>query len=324
MSIKVTLRKKDITKGRKSLYLDFYPPIPDPETGKLTRREFLGLYLEANTKSKLVREQNKRTMELAEGIRSKRLLDLQHDEAGFGHLMGGNLKKNFVEYFEQQAGKRYESNGNYANWDSVHKHIIVYAGTSVTFKQVDQEWVEGFKDYLKNQARTKSGKHLSQNSCYSYFNKLKACLKQAVKDKLILHNPAEDVSGFKQADTEREYLTLEELSTLAKTECESPMLKNAFMFSALTGMRWSDVVKLEWKDLQHTETQGWFVRFRQKKTKGFETLPINEQAKALLGEKGEPENRVFTGLKYSAWNNLKLQQWVTKAGISKKITFHCA
>lgn len=45
MAIKVTLRKKAISKGRKSLYLDFYPPIPHPKTGKPTRREFLGMYI---------------------------------------------------------------------------------------------------------------------------------------------------------------------------------------------------------------------------------------------------------------------------------------
>ena len=44
----------------------------------------------------------------------------------------------------------------------------------------------------------------------------------------------------------------------------------------------------------------------------------------MLGEIGEKEDRVFKGLKYSAWHNLKLQQWVMKAGISKTITFHCA
>jgi site-specific recombinase XerD len=44
----------------------------------------------------------------------------------------------------------------------------------------------------------------------------------------------------------------------------------------------------------------------------------------LLGEKAEPIERVFKGLKYSAWHNIKLQQWVMRAGISKTITFHCA
>ena len=38
----------------------------------------------------------------------------------------------------------------------------------------------------------------------------------------------------------------------------------------------------------------------------------------------DKDERVFKGLKYSAWHNLKLQQWMMRAGISKTITFHCA
>ncbi len=45
MATKVTLRQKPISGNRQSLYLDFYPPIPHPETGGVTRREFLNLYL---------------------------------------------------------------------------------------------------------------------------------------------------------------------------------------------------------------------------------------------------------------------------------------
>ncbi len=41
-------------------------------------------------------------------------------------------------------------------------------------------------------------------------------------------------------------------------------------------------------------------------------------------EIGDLNEKIFKGLKYSAWHNLKLQQWVMKAGISKTITFHCA
>jgi site-specific recombinase XerD len=44
----------------------------------------------------------------------------------------------------------------------------------------------------------------------------------------------------------------------------------------------------------------------------------------LLGDRKQQNDRVFEGLKYSAWYNLKLQQWMMKAGITKNITFHCA
>lgn len=69
---------------------------------------------------------------------------------------------------------------------------------------------------------------------------------------------------------------------------------------------------------------GYYIRFRQKKTKGAETLPISKQDFSLLGEPQDKDERVFKGLKYSAWHNLKLQQWMMRAGISKTITFHCA
>lgn len=45
MVTKVTLRQKPISGNRQSLYLDFYPPIPNPQTGEQTRREFLNLFL---------------------------------------------------------------------------------------------------------------------------------------------------------------------------------------------------------------------------------------------------------------------------------------
>lgn len=111
---------------------------------------------------------------------------------------------------------------------------------------------------------------------------------------------------------------------MAKTDCEISILKTAFIFSALTGLRWSDINKLLWSEVQYSKELGNYLRFRQKKTQGAETLPISEQAISLLGERGEPEERVFKHLKYSAWHNLKLQQWAMKAGIAKTVTFHCA
>ncbi len=78
-----------------------------------------------------------------------------------------------------------------------------------------------------------------------------------------------------------------------------------------------------WSEIQ-SSGDNYYIRFRQKKTKGSETLPISKQAFDILGERGKPEEAIFEDLKYSAWNNLKLREWVMKAGITKHITFHCA
>lgn len=149
-------------------------------------------------------------------------------------------------------------------------------------------------------------------------------MKEAYKEGIIPKNLGDMIDGFKPAETERNFLTKEELEAVAKAECPKPIIKTAFLFGCLTGLRHSDIEKLTWSEIQHSSEMGYFIRFRMKKTKAFETHYISDQAVKLLGDRGKPEDKVFVGLKYSAWYNLKLQQWMLKAGISKTITFHCS
>ena len=130
------------------------------------------------------------------------------------------------------------------------------------------------------------------------------------------------VKATRTEDVHREYLTIEELQRLVKTDCSYPVLKDAFIFSCLTGMRWSDINKLTWGEVQEFDG-GTRVVFRQKKTRGLEYLDISEQAVRSMGPRGRAAERVFSGLKYSAWHNLALREWCMKAGITKHITFHC-
>ncbi len=85
MSIKVKLRQKEISGNRQSLYLDFYPAIPHPETGEPTRREFLGLYLFDKAKNPIDKQHNKETLQLAEQIRQKKENHLNKPEIYTGY-----------------------------------------------------------------------------------------------------------------------------------------------------------------------------------------------------------------------------------------------
>ena len=104
------------------------------------------------------------------------------------------------------------------------------------------------------------------------------------------------------------------------------MLKQAFLFSSLTGLRWSDVKQISWDDIHHTEDDGYSIHYTQQKTKKVEVLPVSKSAIDILPEKtasnqGEP---IFKDLKYHGWMNKLLQNWIDDAGIKKKITFHCS
>jgi integrase len=320
--MKVTVREKKISGGRKSLYLDFYPPIIHPDTGKPTRREFLGLYVFERPKSDPEKQQNKETRYLAESIRAKRQIELQAGVYGFWSQ--AKRRTDFLAYFRSLAEARKDSPNNYENWMSAYNYLEKFTKGHCKIGDIDEKFCDDFREFLLNSHSLRRSKSkLAQNTAMSYFDKLRAALKQAFNDKLIADNPARRVKGIKQAETQREFLTLEELQALARTECEIPELKRAALFSALTGMRWSDIEKLVWSEVHRSESNGCLIRFTQKKTKGAETLPISEQAYQILGERGEPNENIFKGLTYSAWLNMKLAQWAMKAGITKHITFHC-
>ena len=55
---KVTLRQEKLRSGKLSLYLDYYPPIWNPHIKKMSRREFLDLYLFGNPKDKFELDYN--------------------------------------------------------------------------------------------------------------------------------------------------------------------------------------------------------------------------------------------------------------------------
>ncbi|HSB93658.1 MAG TPA: site-specific integrase, partial [Flavitalea sp.] len=240
----ISLRQR--LKGKKiSLYLDKYIE------GK-REYEYLNLYLipelEKGKLTKAQKDENKKTLAIAEAIRSKRHLEVVNDEYGFRNR--DKAKGSFLKYVEDLVEKRNTSESNYANWVSMRKHLETFVENDVTFRQITKEWVEGFKEHLRT-TTTSSGRKLSQNSQLAYYSKFRAALKQAFKDGILLRNPADEVEGVKPGDTERSFLTYEELQAMAKEECEYPELKKAFIFSALTGLRWSDIEKLLWLEIQH-------------------------------------------------------------------------
>lgn len=327
MAIKVKLRQKTISGNRLSLYLDFYPAIPHPETGAPTRREFLGLYLFDKAKNPIDKQGNKENLQLAEQIRQKRENYLNKPEIYTGYekeqlKIKEQGEQNFVTYFKSLADKRKAS--NHDNWVSAYHYLETFTKGKLKFADLNEKFCNEFKEYLLTTKSNKNNKvSLAQNSAVSYFNKLKATLKQAYKDGYLPSDLNGKIQPVKQAETQRNFLTIEELNSLVKTECKNPLLKRAALFSALTGLRFSDIKNLVWGELEYIEGNGYFIQFKQQKTKGVEMMPISEQAYSLLGERKEPTDIVFEGLTYSAYENKHLAKWIGLAGIEKDITFHC-
>ena len=328
--IKAHLRKKKLKTGKLSLYIEYYNGILTLANGKIKHLrdyEYLQLYLMQVPKTVDERKKNKEQLELAEQILAIRQAEIYQ---GKFKIQSNHIgKTTFLGFYEQKKEERYQTKGNYDNWDAAQKHLEKYCPAHITFNDIDVDFIKGYKKYLDTVAVTQSRKKLSQNTKHTYFNKFKACLNAAFDEGYLKENLMKKVKGFSMGESTREYLTSDELQKLSQTDCAIPLLKRAFLFSTLSGIRWSDINKLKWSEVREEGSDDagneiFRIVFQQKKTDGVEYLYISEQARELLGERKDPKERVFKGLRYSAHMNLQLLRWCMLAGITKHITFHSA
>ncbi|WP_312508544.1 site-specific integrase [Chryseobacterium culicis] len=324
--MKISLKQKNLKDGRISLYIEFYKGSSTDLNGKrvhLRDFEYLKMYLSKEPKNIKEKKDNKETLELAENILAIR--KSEYIQGKFDLKNTTKAKRTFLNYFAEKTEEKQEqdSSNNYGNWFSTLQHLKKIIPQNTIFDEVDEDLIKKIRHYFDNVARTKSDLPLSQNSKYSYFNKFKAALRSAFDEGYLSINYASKIKSFEQAESQREYLTFEELQSLAKAECKYDVLKRAFLFSCLSGLRWSDINTLVWNEVRD-EGEISKINYRQEKTEGVEYLYISAQARELLGERQDQTDRVFRGLKYGMTYNTEIIRWCNRAGVPKHITFHSA
>ncbi|MCS4238301.1 integrase [Myroides gitamensis] len=322
--MKITLRERLLPSGKINLSIEYYKgTILQPNGKRKTVRDYenLKLFLHSEPKNPSERKENKEILALAKQILAIREAEFYQGRFELKNTTKG--KRTFLDYFQEKTEEKSDSPKNYGNWTATLIHLKRCISPNTIFDDVDEKFIKRVRTYFDKEARTKSDLPLSLNSKYSYFNKFKACLRAAFDEGYLALNYAAKIKSFEQAESQREYLTFNEVQQLVHTECKYEVLKRAFLFSCLTGLRWSDIHNMTWSEVRD-EDDSSRVNFRQEKTDGVEYLYISIQARELLGERKGNRDRVFIGLRYSAVYNNAIVLWCNKAGISKHITFHSA
>ena len=329
----VRIRFKQLSNGNQSIYLEYY-------TGDVIRKEnyvggkrkyeFLKLYL-IPERTREDKAKNEVTLALAKAIQSKRIVEVQNDAHGFQNT--NKSRVNLLDYLEN-IGKQSAEQGsrNYARTVlNTVRALKLFRGDYIAFRDVDKEFLSEFTDFLRQMPKAskygvlKTGGRLSNNSVVSYYGTLRTAINRAYKEGIITVNPTKEfdfASKVRQEPSRREYLTLDELKTLINTECRHEIVKRAFLFSCLCGLRVSDIRKLRWCDLQRS---GGRVRIEitMQKTKEPLYLPISDEALKWLPERGEANGSDFIfPLTHEGTVNDTLQHWAKVAGITKHISFH--
>lgn len=315
----VRLREKELANGVRSLYLDIYV------NGKRSY-EFLKLYLipETNPQAKV---QNENTMRAANTIKLNRILEITNNKAGLKNtsIRAKMLLKDWMETFRQAQEQK-----GVKDQKLIHNtvHALTAYNINVAMRDVNRDYIIGLTNFLRNDYRSPRGKKLKDYSVINYLGCLRNALNMAVREDVIADDPIMKLSAqdkVKAPESQREFLTIEEVQQLEATDSPYPHIKQAFLFACYTGLRCSDVRSITWGKIVK-DGEKYRLHTVMFKTKRPFYIPLSKKAMQWMPERGDKtdDDLIFENIPVQVNTKLYLQPWLDKAGITKPITFHCS
>lgn len=346
------LRQNILKDGRASLYLEYYlgrseTPVLDENGNQILytdgamagkpkykikhsrKKMILKLYIWLHPRNRRERNQNNETLALAYRIRFEREQSFLEDREGY--RLKRESENDFLEfcskYIESPSLTKHSrvtlSQGfqKFKRFLASSSRYSLYSN-NLRMSMLTNEMVAEYVEYLKENGKGDGPK--------IYFRMFKRMVTAAVDRGMIRKNPC---SGFviknDNMSLQKDTLLPEEIHRLIATHFpgENAEIHRAFIFDLYTGARWCDTSRLKYRNIDYTSRT---LRFQQKKTKGHSNnswviVPLSD---TLIGLIGSPEDDNYDRLlfripRYNCCNEY-LKKWIKKAGIKKKITWHCA
>ena len=199
-----------------------------------------------------------------------------------------------------------------------------YKAEDIPFSAIDNAFVRDFHLFLR------VDKKQEQNTANKYCKILKRIVTLALDNKWMDVNPFQGVR-FQAKATNRQFLTEKELSTIMNKEFTLDRLnvvRDIFVFCALTGLSFSDVEGLKPEHVSVDDDGNYWIHKARQKTKNVCSIPYLESARAIAEKyKGHPlcEKR---GVLLPVISNQRMNSYLGEiagiCGINKPLTMHIA
>jgi integrase len=299
----VPLRQRKLPSGKTQLYLAVN--IHGHRT-----YQALNFYLSED------KARNKETLRLAEAIRAKRELEVHADAEGLPD--SNRRKQDFFAFAEQIYDDKLPlTKRTYTN---AMEHLSEFAGKDLTVGRITAKFCEQFLAYLN--------KNLHPNSAAAYYARFKTVIRALVKANILPQDPAAGIH-VRRVESLPKYLTLKEVHDLLKQPCGNNEVRDAFLFSCNTGLRYQDIKSLTWGQFRRQS-----IEFIQSKTgiaqqvlMSTSAINLLERRRGFRGEKkGQTDNReelIFSLPRRSTIDKV-LKTWGERAKLQVPLSFHKA
>ena len=140
--------------------------------------------------------------------------------------------------------------------------------------------------------------------------------------------PSNPLNAYKTVykEIQQVYLDASELDLVRKAVLirqKHQVARDLFLFQANTGLAYTDLVSLEWKDISELEGRHWIIKARQK-TEIIATIPILAEAKTLIDKysNSKKEGPIFPTVSIQKYNQYLGEIGVIAALKHKKLSSH--
>ena len=319
------LLKKKVKGGTEySLYLEYQLGYNRDNGTSIRKKESLSLYLIANPRTPVERQQNKETLALAKKIQFERSQELLDNKEGYRLKKKGAV--NLLDYFEQFAKTANVADklvlvGALNNFKDFLTQKYPHFATWIEAKNLDKDMMQKFVDYLVD--------HHKGQGAETYYKRFKRMINYAVEHDVIEKSPCKGITTPQRDDIlDKDILSRDELIKLFAThyQGENPEIRRAFAMTCFSGIRHCDIIKLTYSEVDYANKM---LKFRQSKTQKHSsssgvTTPLNDTLLNIIGEKAkDAEDDYIFHLPSMTMCQKALRHWTKKAGIDKHITWHC-
>jgi integrase len=345
----ITIRYRKLASGKYSVFLDCFD-----ETTKERKYEFLKKYVTWDYSQKqAITLDDKETMQsIFTSVDERNKKHTLSDSTEIVNKITSILA--FIEYLHKKDIATYTV--------TLYKYLKIYnpTGKDIPFTKIDEEWIQRFIDYCKQ--------NYSRSQATILHSQLHLIIKKAIENGLTVNGlsvngnilTTKTVDGLKQLTVshaprqEPNYLSNDEIKLLEdSTVVPNVSVRDAFLFSYYTGLHWKDVKELTWGKIQLTVNRSQSVNRLETvnesesvngktvyslillhlKSEDSYTIELNTKAIAILLQYSNDKNNlsnnnkealVFDKLPNKPNTFLKLRLWGYQAGLKQDLCFSMA
>lgn len=244
--------------------------------------------------------------------------------------------KSFTEFMSIEIEKSDLTEETKKNHRTTLKRLKEFR-KQIYFDDINFEFLHDFDSYLRKQTvefKNLPAKKLAQNTIWKYFKNLKTYVNLAINKELISveQYPFRKFT-VKQGNSSKTFLTPNEIEQFENVELKDEnkkyqIVKDLFMFSVYTGLRYSDVFSLEKKDIVSIGGKDWLIKTMEKTDENVR-IPIytifNGKPTEILNKYSKFGSNLCFEYLTNQHCNRQLKEICKLAKIeNKNITFHVA